>query len=382
MIQNKMTLNPEERKATNIDEIVKVYAKIDEGWLRFHYKLSIWLVIFAFMIECLLSIMIVQTDLLSTSVPVYIWRYIAVPSGMNLLCIGIATVVMRSHRISHQVKIYTISLLLVAMAFILFTVHTIFVSSYFIFAIAIMLTTAYTCYKVTTVTTAASLIGFAVSELFIVWDTEKSIIFNSALRLGDFLVGLVILLAFSFICLVFIHYQRKKNLASIQLELERFRLEKKLEIDEMTGVNNRTAFLRSLKNIEGSKHHKYILAIVDIDNFKKINDTWGHYSGDECIVQFSRVLKENSKKYTPYRYGGDEFCLIFQDIELEAAEEICRKIQEQLHKVEIKKLPDLNLTTSVGMAVYIDEMEVSEWFGNADQALYQAKEVRNAIRVY
>lgn len=182
--------------------------------------------------------------------------------------------------------------------------------------------------------------------------------------------------------MVFIHYQRKKNLASIQLELERFRLEKKLEIDEMTGVNNRTAFLRSLKNIEGTMDKKYILAIVDIDNFKKINDTWGHYSGDECIVQFSRVLKENSEKYTPYRYGGDEFCLIFQDIDLEEAEEICGRIQEQLNKVDIKKLPDLNLTTSIGMAVYIDEMEVSEWFGCADRALYQAKEVRNAIRVY
>ncbi len=115
---------------------------------------------------------------------------------------------------------------------------------------------------------------------------------------------------------------------------------------------------------------------------KKINDTWGHYSGDECIVQFSRVLKENSEKYTPYRYGGDEFCLIFQDIDLEEAEEICGRIQEQLNKVDIKKLPDLNLTTSIGMAVYIDEMEVSEWFGCADRALYQAKEVRNAIRVY
>ncbi len=269
MVQNKMMLNPEVRKATNIDEIVKVYAKIDEGWLRFHYKLSIWLVAFAFIIECLLSIMIVQTDLLSTSVPIYIWRYIAVPSGVNLICIGIGTVVMRSQRTSHQVKMYTISLLLVAVAFILFTIHTIFVSSYFIFAIAIMLSTAYTCYKVTTVTITASLIGFAVSEIFIVWDTEKSIIFNNALRLGDFLVGLVILLAFSFICMVFIHYQRKKNLASIQLELERFRLEKKLEIDEMTGVNNRTAFLRSLKNIEGTMDKKYILAIVDIDNFKK-----------------------------------------------------------------------------------------------------------------
>lgn len=382
MIRNKMILNPEERKATNIDEIVKEYAKIDEGWLRFHYKLSIWLVVFAFMIECLLSIMIVQTDLLSTTVPVYIWRYIAVPSGMNLLCIGIAAVVMRSQRISHQLKMYTISLLLVAVAFVLFTVHTIFVSSYFIFAIAIMLTAAYTCYKVTAVATAASIIGFAVSEIFIVWDSEKSIIFNSALRLGDFLVGLFILLAFSFICMVFIHYQRKKNLASIQLELERFRLEKKLEIDEMTGVNNRTAFLRSLKKIEGTAGEKYILAIVDIDNFKKINDTWGHYSGDECIIQFSKVLKDNSEKYTTYRYGGDEFCLIFQDIGIAEAEEICRRIQEQLNKVDIKKLPDLNLTTSIGMAVYIDEMEVSEWFGCADLALYQAKEVRNAIRIY
>lgn len=382
MGQNKITLDPDERKATSIPEIEKEYARLDEDWLRFHYKLSIWLVIFTFIIECLLSIIIVRTDLLSTSVPIYIWRFIAVPSILNVIFLAIGTAVMYSKRISHQGKMYTISLLLVAIAFVLFTVHTIFAASYFIFAIAILLTAGYTCYRVTAVTTAASILGFVVSELFIVWDTEKSIIFNSALRLGDFLVGLFILLAFSFTCMVFIHYQRKKNMASIQLELERYHLEKKLEIDEMTGIHNRKAFHHHLKNIEGTSDRKYILTIVDIDNFKQINDTWGHYSGDECIIEFAQILKENSGKYTPYRYGGDEFCLIFQDISIEEAAGICRRIQEKLLEIKIKKLPLLSLTTSFGMAVYKEGIDTSQWFARADLALYRAKEARNAIRIY
>ncbi|CEI83024.1 hypothetical protein J18TS1_07400 [Oceanobacillus oncorhynchi subsp. incaldanensis] len=104
MGQNTITLDPDEKNATSIPEIEKEYARLDKDWLWFHYKLSIWLVIFTFIIECLLSLIIVRTDLLSTSVPIYIWRFIAVPSILNVIFLAIGTAVMYSKRISHQGK--------------------------------------------------------------------------------------------------------------------------------------------------------------------------------------------------------------------------------------------------------------------------------------
>ena len=127
---------------------------------------------------------------------------------------------------------------------------------------------------------------------------------------------------------------------------------------------------------------KHILAIVDIDKFKNINDTWGHHIGDRCLIEFAKILKECDTNITPFRYGGDEFCLLFQDISMEDAEAICRKIQSKVNKLVFDDYPKLKLAASFGLAAVSDKVDTVKLFIHADHALYEAKKLRNSVRVF
>lgn len=376
---------PEKQMDNNehIDEIQKAYQKIDNDWLWLHYKTSIGLVAFACIVECVLGSLWLNSDMMTTTVDRFIWKFIFFPSLMNCICIVIETAVMKSGHFSQKQKIYTVSLIFTAVCFILFTVHSAFTATYYFFAVAIVLTTIYASYRLTAVTALVSIISMVISELFIVWDLDKISIFESTLRLGNFLIALCSLIALSVVCMVAIRFEQKKNAASMQMEMERHQLRYSLQMDEITGIFNRKAFHNALKDMEENAHvNHYILAIVDVDHFKGINDHWGHHIGDLCLIEFAKILKEAGKNFTPYRYGGDEFCLLFRNVDMAKAEAVCEQIKSKLNDLYFEGKEMLKLTASFGLAEYLDQMDPVRLFVHADYALYEAKKVRNSVYVY
>lgn len=364
-------------------KIQSEYAKIDKDWLELHYRISIGTVLFALVVECIMSFIVVNSDMLTTSVPTYIFRFIVAPSVGNLICIGIDTVVIRLDKVSQEFKINTISIVYVIICFVLFTSHNIFIATYYIFSGAIILTVVYASRRLTIFIAAISMILLIFSEIFIVWDVKKSNIFEDILRLSNFLIALAILVAFSVVSVVIIEYEKKKNLASIQVKKERALLEKSLKLDELTGIFNRKALHDGLKDLqEYSLNQKCIFIIMDIDRFKTINDNWGHQVGDQCLVELARLLKESCGKEVPFRYGGDEFCMLFYNTDIEEAINMCKKIQDNLKDLNVKVGIDMEITASFGLAEYHDGMNAADLFVCADQALYKAKKQRNKIQVY
>lgn len=368
---------------TYINAIQWEYAQIDESWLQLHYKITVGLFVFSFFVEFAMGMLLINSTMVTTTVYIYFLKFFIIPSGINFICIAIDSLIMKSDRISQIRKIYSISLIFVCIDFILFTVHITFAATYFIFAIAIMLTTVYANYWLTSITAAASILAVAVSELFIKWDTDKITVFQSTQRLGDFLISLFVLIAFSIACMVIIRFEQRKNRASIQKEIERQQLQESILMDEMTGIYNRKAFSAELKSIEDhAQSIRYILAVMDIDNFKSINDTWGHHMGDRCLIELAGILKECNTKVTSFRYGGDEFCLLFSDVDMVYAEEVCKEIQDKVNHLNFEGYPTLKLTVSFGLAENSDQMDTMRLFIHADHALYEAKRVRNAIRIF
>lgn len=387
----KSSIEQSDLKDRRIEKIKSEYEKIDNGWLKLHYKLSIWLVTIILLIECVISIYVVKADMVSIPFPRYILKYLVVPSGLNLIFIAINTFIMYSNRFTQIQKIYGISIHLVLISSVIFIVHSIFIVSYGIFFVAIMLTVIYANFKLTTITSVLSMLSLIISEVFIVWDGAKSTIFGSSLRMGDFLVLVFMMLTGVIISLVSIRFEDRKNAVSIEMEVERFYLEQKLLIDEMTGIYNRKAFHNALKNMEETMESKevrkkidsnYILAMVDIDNFKKINDTWGHHIGDVCLIEFALVLSRLRDNYIPFRYGGDEFCLLFHNTEMKQAEQICKEIQLAVSELYFEEEPEVELTVSFGLAQYSEDIDTGKLFSNADNTLYEAKAIRNTVRIY
>ncbi|HBE79966.1 MAG TPA: GGDEF domain-containing protein [Firmicutes bacterium] len=365
------------------DEIRKEYKKIDDNWLSLHYKTLVGLFIFALMVEGVMGLILIHSDMLSTTVSRFFWKFFMVPSGLNLICIVLETAIIKSKHFSQEQKIYAISLGFVAFCFVLFTAHNTFAAIYYIFIIAIMLTMTYASYGVTSITALASVVALSCSELFIQWDTDKISIYESTLQLGNFLIALFVTIAFSIVCMVVIYYERQKNEASIRMEIERRQMQRSLQVDEMTGVFSRKALRTAMEEMEvDTTGDKYILAIVDLDNFKGINDTWGHHLGDQCLIEFAGILKENCGKAIPFRYGGDEFCLLFRNETMEEAVFICQKIKSKLNVLRFEAQPILTLTVSFGLAEYFDQMDGVQLFIHADYALYEAKKTRDNVCVF
>ncbi|MFA9378025.1 MAG: GGDEF domain-containing protein [Lachnotalea sp.] len=364
-------------------EIQKEYKKIDKKWLNLQYNTAVGTVVFTFFVECCIGILMHTSGEISTTVPMFILKYLIIPCILNATCILISYKVIHSQKLSQDIKVNIVSIIFVVICFIVFTIHIAFASLYFIFAIPILLTTFYGNYKLTTITGIVSLIALATSELFIKWDTDKISVMSDGIQLGNFIISLFVLMAFTVICMVVIHFEREKNAAGMQKEMERYKLQERLQIDELTRIYNRIGFRNAIRDMEeDDSDNTYIFVMIDIDNFKRLNDTLGHVVGDQCLIAFGQILKENCEEAIPFRYGGDEFCILFQNRTIRNVVETCEKIQHDFHVVKIDGKTELPLTASFGVGSYTSDMAPSTLIINTDKALYESKIVKNTITIY
>lgn len=194
-------------------------------------------------------------------------------------------------------------------------------------------------------------------------------------------------------------------------------------LDQLTGLPGRRAYDQAIRNLG----KRYCIAMVDIDHFKSFNDSYGHDVGDQVLKLVGQILKNNSKPGTAYRYGGEEFVVVYpgsayRDV-AEAAERLRRKIgaypfalrkflrppfppekagpqksasqgktgrgtsdaKASRKNTAQKKLPKtLTITVSMGLADHANtDLHPEEVMKNADTALYKAKEGgRNRLEIF
>lgn len=155
--------------------------------------------------------------------------------------------------------------------------------------------------------------------------------------------------------------------------------------DYLTGISNRSTALKDCeKQIEMSKRKKMPIAmmVLDLDYFKKINDEFGHSTGDEVLKKFTQIISKSLRPYDIFgRIGGEEFVVVLPDtIEMEAL-----IIAERLRlEVKVELIEPIPVTVSIGLHVRIPEKEdgFNSLFHEADEALYIAKkEGRNRVHI-
>lgn len=157
--------------------------------------------------------------------------------------------------------------------------------------------------------------------------------------------------------------------------------------DFLSGLANRRYFFDAMHAYfkEAKKRNEpFALGLIDVDNFKQINDTLGHRVGDTVIVELAKTLKEHLlHDHFIARIGGDEFCLVLKDIEQKKALEFFLKLKSAVNHIHIKTKEGDSLTVSVSIGVTFGDLEsVEEMINQADKALYIAKKNgRNRIEV-
>ncbi|MBD8005947.1 GGDEF domain-containing protein [Bacillus norwichensis] len=156
--------------------------------------------------------------------------------------------------------------------------------------------------------------------------------------------------------------------------------------DLLTGLNNRAAFEELVKEYLDKKKSNLALMMIDLDNFKMVNDSLGHTEGDEILKAAAQeILISAGKDNHAARLGGDEFVVIFQDIgedELkEAASMLIKRMQRQFQEIYEKNQIDISI--SVGIAIANDGDDVDSLYNKADRALYESKKKgKNQFNIY
>ena len=156
------------------------------------------------------------------------------------------------------------------------------------------------------------------------------------------------------------------------------------EEDVMTGVMNRHAgTTRINKYIEKNPDVQCAFMIFDGDNFKKINDSYGHQCGDEVIIQNAKLIKERfSDKGIIFRLGGDEFVVFYTETDINEISSKLRELTMEENRAVVSDGKKINFTFSVGIAMYPKYgKDFDTLLKMADDALYKAKyEGRNCYR--
>ena len=160
-------------------------------------------------------------------------------------------------------------------------------------------------------------------------------------------------------------YLGKQGSIILETKISHEALKFEAETDSLTGLGNRNSYEKYIQRlaISGEKHLG--IAMIDLDNFKTVNDTFGHKAGDDLLIKFSNIVKKELRKTDyAFRYGGDEFTLFFKDIDSEM-------LKLKLENIENSYYKQTNKTFSAGGLIMkndiYDEIKV------VDELLYKSK---------
>ncbi|MFH1683202.1 MAG: GGDEF domain-containing protein [Candidatus Woesearchaeota archaeon] len=156
-------------------------------------------------------------------------------------------------------------------------------------------------------------------------------------------------------------------------------LEEQVSIDDLTGVLNRRSFDRrsAVKSREADRHPETCcsLAMLDIDHFKQVNDTYSHQAGDDVLQRFAEIITGVKRDEDAlFRYGGEEFTIILPQTNLEQAELVAERIRAAVEGTTFEyNERQIPITVSIGLAEYQKREGHGSVLSRADKALYEAK---------
>ena len=166
---------------------------------------------------------------------------------------------------------------------------------------------------------------------------------------------------------------------SAQERVMQVQMSKKARMDGLTGLLNKTASIESITDymLESEKDQMHALLMIDCDNFKAVNDNFGHAVGDEVIKYFASVMKRTFRDSDiKGRFGGDEFIVFMKNTTKEATALRATQLNEAIRKPYIKDGKEIRISCSIGVAYFPkDGSNFENLFNAADGALYKAKSV-------
>lgn len=307
----------------------------------------------------------------------HLWYGVVIPIVINTITHFVARGIINNPSVGREQKNRCIVTAALVTSFVVAILHREYIVTSCAFIFPMVLSAAFNDRKLLNTSFGASLvILLCVGGAF---GLDGAITLTTILNLV-ILFGLAVV---SYLCgIVSINFS-KQNYATIESQAQlNDHLQEKVRRDQMTGLYNHNTFFDHLDNkIAAHTSDKQLcLAMLDVDDFKTINDTFGHDCGDTILICLARILQKHcGMEHTAYRYGGEEFAVVFNG---KSQADVCSITENVLAEFSSYNFPftDASVTFSGGIACFEPGMTRDKFFEAADQTLYRAKrEGKNRI---
>ncbi len=356
-------------------QIQRQERQLCDSWRKIHLRVLMLLSAGAVVVELLLFFLWQPAGLILSRPSVYVMKYLLFPLLCNGAAIVLCLIGLRCRRLSAKACDALVSLAGVWICFILTLVHGTFTSVYMLYFFPVIMTVVYGSRRLMSVIALLSLISCLFSAFVIDWDPGK---IRTVYYTSDIALALILQVSAYVAGMMILEFENKKRSIARHKDQERLTLKNELGVDSLTGVGSRRAMQQCFKQL--SERQDYQFVILDIDHFKQVNDQYGHLIGDEVLKILGQVLSGVDQEAAAFRYGGDEFCLVFFHTDDAAARQVIRHVSEEFSAQVRRRFSWLSLTLSTGYSASYAQQTPLQTFQQADQALYRAKRNERKIR--
>ena len=309
----------------------------------------------------------------------YIISNIVIPTAIDLIAYAITLLIYKSKKISLNIKKESFLYLLLVISTNIVIVHGSFAATYCVFIFPIIIASVYGDYKlekrVFIVSVLCQTFSLLISYLRKT-TTESSFLYN-------IMFSYLLILISNDLSKVFISVEDMKRNLFINAKIKNRNLEEKLHHDGLTNLYNHTKLFEILEKVEKDASENVYIAILDIDFFKNVNDSYGHEFGNVVLKRLSDILLENSSKSViPARYGGEEFVIVFMNSSKDEVFETLEHIRKTFESQKYREDVEGKITVSAGATKYEKGWKPSKFFEEADKKLYKSKDNgRNQVTI-
>ncbi|MEG1190505.1 MAG: GGDEF domain-containing protein [Oscillospiraceae bacterium] len=355
------------------------YSDTYSKWRGKIMRANFFLAVILFLIEVGMYFVLKLQNLILQPLPEYIFRFLVFPTFCDIFIIAVGFILAKKMSPNSPWRNYVPVVQMSSLALVIAGTHYVFSVTLCIFCFPIFVTALFGDRKLSSRITVLNLIYLIVTLM------TRYILgrLSDPYLLPEAVVSLIIVMFTFKICNILIAYEEEKNGAIQTAYKKQLEMKEQLSRDQKTGLFGAVA-LQNLLSIavgEGSTR-PLVLALLDIDNFKHVNDCYGHSSGDRVINRLAGLmLRDVSDDILPARFGGDEFALVFR-IPREDAIKWMDELREQFAGQEYEFM-DESVTISVGIDVWDGVCSDKELFANADAAMYASKQKgKNSLSLY
>lgn len=353
-------------------------------WRTKLLHINIYVALFAFLIELMMFFVLRNFNLILQPIPVYFTFFLVIPTIANLLIIIVGDII-TLHVPKNSMYINYIPIVqLATICTVLASIHNIFSITLCFFTFPLFMTAVFADKKMLRHMT---ILCFSLLTFTLLY--RKLAIYkpaNDTYFYAEAIVAYFVTLATSIASEVLINFQIDKINIIKQGYLCQVEMQDKLYRDQKTGLFGQSIFYETLNHMvnEVNRSEKdLLLAIIDIDDFKKINDTYGHLKGDQIINNLAETLKKvfYSNQFVS-RFGGEEFAIIFTDYELDKAIALLEQLRVTFERQSYEYIKD-TVTISIGIAKWQTGWTAEQLFEAADSSMYISKhQGKNQISVF